>query len=258
MIFYFSGTGNSRWVAATLSHLLDGDRCISIADSMLQDVKCFTLKEGERLGFVFPVYGWNVPEIVEKFIEKLEFDGGKIPDYLYFVATCGDDTGRTLQMFRKLIGKHQWKLQSAYVVQMPNTYVCLHGFDVDKKNVVQRKYAAAKEYMPLIARKIMAKFRGEFKTRPGIFPRFKTYVLGRFFRRFLMSDKSFRVDDNICTGCGKCYKICPVKNITFEHKYPEWNGKCTACLACYHHCPQRAILYGRQTYGKGQYICYIN
>ncbi len=89
---------------------------------------------------------------------------------------------------------------------------------------------------------------------PGAFANFKTYMLGPLFRRFLLTDKPFHVDEVRCTGCRRCVKTCIVGNISFERNHPAWHGKCTSCLACYHSCPQHAVQYGRFTQNKGQYV----
>lgn len=65
MIFYFSGTGNTRWAAIQIGAATQ-ERLINIADysdylSADKAIEPFALKEGERLGFVFPVHGWRVP-----------------------------------------------------------------------------------------------------------------------------------------------------------------------------------------------------
>lgn len=59
MIFYFSGTGNSLWIAHELSKYQD-EPLISIGDEMQNSDNAFeyTLLEGEKVGFVFPVYSW--------------------------------------------------------------------------------------------------------------------------------------------------------------------------------------------------------
>ena len=56
MIFYFSGVGNSAWVAYKLADKLQ-DYVLPIADE-IHTVMEYTPAEGERVGFVFPVYGW--------------------------------------------------------------------------------------------------------------------------------------------------------------------------------------------------------
>ena len=70
MIFYFSGTGNSRWVAESLGKRLE-DAVEDIADVKIEKEE-YTLPEGEILGFVFPVYAWAPPTIVMDFISLLQ------------------------------------------------------------------------------------------------------------------------------------------------------------------------------------------
>ena len=77
MIFYFSGTGNTKWAASKLASATHED-LISIAPYMRADdsshtlAEPFILKENERLGFVFPVHGWRVPKLVREFIGKMK------------------------------------------------------------------------------------------------------------------------------------------------------------------------------------------
>lgn len=56
----------------------------------------------------------------------------------------------------------------------------------------------------------------------------------------------------------------PVRNITMQpapadktgrvRKRPSWGQDCAGCLACYHVCPRHAVMYGKATVGKGQYM----
>ena len=54
MIFYFSGTGNSAWVARQLAEG-QNEELLSIAVEIDRN-KEYKLKEGEKVGFVFSVY----------------------------------------------------------------------------------------------------------------------------------------------------------------------------------------------------------
>ena len=56
MIFYFTGTGNSRWVAEALGTAFD-EPLVSIADALNEgkDENVYPLREREKVFFVFPV-----------------------------------------------------------------------------------------------------------------------------------------------------------------------------------------------------------
>lgn len=73
MIFYFSGTGNSKWIAQQLAQVQQ-EELISIAAELQQKDNLFRyqLRNNEKIGFVFPIYSWGIPPIVLEFIRKIE------------------------------------------------------------------------------------------------------------------------------------------------------------------------------------------
>ena len=76
MIFYYSGTGNSLWIAKEIGKY-QNERLINIATEMKknQEEYVYELERKEKIGFVFPTYSWAPPQIVEHFIKKIKFDG---------------------------------------------------------------------------------------------------------------------------------------------------------------------------------------
>ena len=248
MIFYFSGVGNSAWVARKLGEKLQ-DKVLPIAEEIRTEME-YDLSPDERVGFVFPVYGWEPPKIVMDFVRRMTLK--QVASYLYFVCTCGDDTGKTADVFMSALRAKGWSCHASYSVLMPDTYVCLPGFDIDGEEELKRKTqnaAARVDFMgDELSRRVVMDKHGCFE---GAFPKLKTYVLGGLFRAFLMSPKPFHATD-ACIACGLCEKRCPVHNIKVGEK-PQWGDDCTMCLACYHACPQHAIHYGNRTKDKGQY-----
>ena len=78
MIYYYSGCGNSRYVAESLSKELGEDLEFipDLIDKGLEEFDC----EGGLLGFVFPVYAWDVPTLVRDFIKNACWKGK--PEYV--------------------------------------------------------------------------------------------------------------------------------------------------------------------------------
>lgn len=244
MIRYFSGTGNSRYVAESLAKLLGDGDVESIFGSTPPDAA------GKALGIVFPVYAWQPPRIVEHYLSHIPApsEAGR---YTFIVMVCGDDCGKALREARRAAG---CSIDAAFSVAMPNTYVSLPFFDVDSAPIRRRKFAAAAGRISEIAQMVK---RRECRddVREGAAPWTKTYVLGRIIRPWLTRDDKFAAGDG-CDSCGACARECPVGNITYPEgpgSRPKWGGHCTGCLACYHACPRHAIHWGGMTAHKGQY-----
>ncbi|HPJ26356.1 MAG TPA: hypothetical protein PLA80_09425, partial [Synergistaceae bacterium] len=65
--YYFSGTGNSLYLARRLAASLEG-RSISMAEELRKNkVSC----ETEMLGLAFPLYYGGLPEMVERFAKTV-------------------------------------------------------------------------------------------------------------------------------------------------------------------------------------------
>ena len=263
MIFYFSGTGNTHWVASQLAEAL-GDTLCDMAAEMQKSKNTtdessslvYHLKEGERLGFCFPTHGWQPPHIVRAFIRQAQFvfdEVSRHQPYCYAVTTCGDNMGEAMTILNKELSQKGLEAETQFSVIMPESYVCLPFMYTDSEERVEEKIDNARRQLIHISRIIKDRKRGIVELEKGATPRLYSYVIGSYFNRKMITDRKFTVDSDSCTRCGLCAKVCPVQNI--KGTPPTWNhdGSCTMCLACYHHCPFHAIDYGNITRKRGQY-----
>ena len=248
MIFYYSGCGNSEFIAKSIAEALSG-QLVFIPQAQRENRFEYSVSEGEEVGFVFPIYSWRPPHLVEEFVEKLKINGA--PSYVWTAVTCGDNVGETEKIFRKELKNIGLSLNAAFCFVMPNTYVNFMGMTVDREEVANDKIAKAKEKLPKVIEMIKSKTAFSDMIKGGL-PRFKSNVIGKGFYKWA-SDKPFFSTDE-CVSCGICVKVCPLQNITLEDGRPMWHGNCNTCDACYHHCPKHAIQYGKKTQGKGQYF----
>jgi len=288
MIFYFSGTGNTKWAASKLASATHED-LISIAPYMRADdsshtlAEPFILKENERLGFVFPVHGWRVPKLVREFIGKMKVQRAEpasagsqtLSDisgnsasagsrsFAYCVCTAGDSIGLTIENLNQTISQNPslqalgiTKVSSSYSLIMPESYVGLPFMDVDPKEKEIWKKSKSAQKLAVICEEIFDRKEGVSRLVKGPIPWFFTKVVGGFFENVLITDKRFHVEKDKCVKCGICANVCPVGDIKGGHgEYPEWlhHKDCLTCFTCYHHCPHHAIEFGKQTQKKGQY-----
>ena len=260
MIFYFSGTGNTRWVAGQIAEAI-GEELWYIPDLIRERRYEFTLKEGERIGFCFPTHGWQPPRIVREFVRQLRM-AYKQPPFCWALTTCGDNMGEAMTIFNRTLATnktlwttdgHSLQAETQFAVIMPESYVCLPFMKTDPEDKEQWKIENARHQLHHIIRIIKDCRRGIEELEKGATPRLYSYVIGGYFNKKMITDKKFTVDTALCIRCGKCSKVCPVDNITGTP--PMWihNGRCTCCLACYHHCPVHAINYGSITRKRAQY-----
>ena len=217
MIFYFSGTGNSKWVASRLASATH-ERLVSIADCMRQtDTSInntdepFTLNQDERLGFVFPVHGWRVPQLVRNFIAKMSIRQAAVGQkpFTYCVCTAGDSIGLTIKNLNKALASNPSLLAmdirqvaSSYSLIMPESYVGLPFMDVDPQEREIKKREMAKQELKLICEEILNRKEGGSRLVKGPIPWFFTQVVGGFFEHVLITDKPFHVEKERCVRCG--------------------------------------------------------
>lgn len=252
MIIFFSGTGNSHFVAERLAEILADNAILELKGEMLFDpLHCKISTSGKQIIWVFPTYSWGVPPVIVRFIREATIDGAEtLPHFM--VTTCGDDIGETASQWRKLIRHRKWTAATAYSVIMPNTYVLMKGFDVDSTELSRQKLDNAPASIKEIAEDIKSGGTHDILVK-GTWPKLKSAIIYPYFKRFCMSPKPFKSNGR-CIGCGKCAASCPMENITMENGQPVWHGRCALCLRCYHICPGDAVEYGNATKDKGQYF----
>ncbi|BEG98758.1 EFR1 family ferrodoxin [Bacteroides sedimenti] len=252
MIFYFSGTGNSKWIAGQVT-AYQNERMISIAEEMNNPNNTFqyTLGENEKAGFIFPIYSWSPPAIVMEFIRKLVFTNYN-GHYCFFVCSCGDDVGLTQKIMNEIVSKKEWKWNAGFSVIMPNNYVSLPGFDTDPKELEQKKLIESVAKVKRVNEILAKRTDNIFECNKGGFAFLKSRIINPLFNKYQVTAKPFRATDD-CIACGLCEKHCPMHNVKVENK-PVWGDNCTSCLACYHICPRHAVHYGKATKKKHQYL----
>ncbi len=263
MIFYFSGTGNTRWAAEQIAKALS-ERLLYIPDELREGRHSYTLDKGERIGFCFPTHGWQVPRIVRDFIRQLviRHPQDESKPYCWALTTCGDSMAETMTILNRDLAANKelcdsngeaLLAESVFSLIMPESYVCLPFMKTDPEEKEAMKIDVARHQLPHIINIIKECRRGIEQLDKGPMPGLFSYVIGEYFNKKMVHDKKFTVNADKCIQCGKCQKVCPVNNI--QGTPPVWlhNGRCTSCLACYHYCPVHAINNGKITRKRDQY-----
>lgn len=98
MILYFSGTGNSRYIAEVINSVIE-DKLVSINECLKNNL---IVSLEQQYIIVCPTYAWRIPRVVEQFIRTNHFVSGT---KIYFIMTCGGDIGNAAKYINRLCRK---------------------------------------------------------------------------------------------------------------------------------------------------------
>ena len=241
MIFYFTGTGNSLYAAQKLAD--GGEEIVSIVEALRSKTFHYTLKEGEKLGFVFPVYFYTVSDPVLELVRHLTVENA---GFVYAVIPCGASIGAAGGFLKSELKKRGLELQRLDALVVPDG--ALIFYDIDAPEKMEQQLAAATKELASIKQAVDRREGNRITGSP---------VLGKVglaAYHACMSTKAFYADEK-CVGCGKCASICPSGAIEMVGGRPAWTkSKCLKCCGCINRCPVSAIQYGKKTATRGRYV----
>jgi ferredoxin len=253
-IYYFSGTGNSLFVARDIAAKMKGK--ITPIPSLIDKNNIST--DAKVIGIVFPVYNAvldGMPLMVKRFVNRLQSIGSK---YIFAVCTCKGWSRVTLSNLDELLKLRGGKLSAGFTVTMPDNSnpttitqqqrlfsKCEKKIEIIYKYVNTRKSGRFENTVlfNLIVFPYMAKGKRETLK---LYSRLANSTNLPYEELVPLSDRSFLVNDK-CNGCRICANICPATNIIIINDMPVWQNHCESCLACINWCPKKAISGGITT-----------
>ena len=247
MIFYFSGTGNSLYVAQKL-HEDEGSELVDMAEALGKKYFNYEANIDEKIGFVFPVYFYGLPTVVFEFLENLNLKSQEKP-FVYTVITCAGSIGNADKTLGKMFEEKNLELNSSFTVTMPNNYNIMSNLpDEQKQSIILQN---AEKEIDEIVKALNEKTEGNF-AKHDYFSLFTpiVYPLYGFYRH---TNKFHATED--CNRCGSCQEMCPTGVIKMKNGIPTWTEEiCSHCSACINRCPTQAIQYGNSTIKRRRYV----
>lgn len=229
IIYYFSGTGNSLRTARIIAGELGGAKLIS----MRNDPAKVSAAGAKVIGFVCPVYEWDVPKTVKAFVNQLPINPQA---YFFMVATYIAVHGRCFETMNAALRAKGAHLHYGKALRCVASQCTAYEPFPPAWFMVPIAEKGAKKTGKEIA-------AGKLRKAPTMSPMAK-----RLYPKLMLPfleiqseyDKGFYSTD-ACIGCGICREVCPCKNITFSEKRPVWNHLCEGCNACVVYCPTKAV-----------------
>ena len=225
MVFFFSATGNSLYVAKHLD-----SKPISIPQIMRKATLSF---KDETIGIVCPIYGSEPPYMVQDFLKKAKFD----TKYFYMVMTYGCSNGAASKIIQEFTKENGIDLSYMRTVKMVDNY--LPGFDMEEEKKLDKKI---EEQIESIVQDIKAQKHELEQTAEEDMAVYENYLSFTKEHPELGWKQLRLIATDACAGCGLCVKVCPAGCIQIKNGRAVHNaGKCQKCLACIHNCPHSAI-----------------
>ncbi|AZV55186.1 EFR1 family ferrodoxin [Clostridium sp. AWRP] len=237
ILYYFSGTGNTKWVADRFKEKFQFYN-IDIDLAYIQSVEERKIEKYDFIIIGFPVHWKLPPKIVTNFLNRLNNTKENTRAIVY--STQGASSSSASCFVAGCLKKKGYVPDIQVSIKMPNNFYFFIGkkyneseienllVSVDKKitNIVESfiKGRIVKESNSLIRLQFSKVLHSVFK---GRVPKLS---------RNISSTKD-------CVKCGLCLRNCPQGNITFENGHAVFHSKCILCLRCIHICPINAIRY---------------
>ena len=240
-VYYFSGTGNSYYVAKTISESIGGIL------KPIVSLKKGDIIETDILCFVFPVYDFKPPKKVTEIVENLL---NIKANYTIAIGTYGTALSSTMNHFKETLNKKGVALSLGYGIKSPHNAVGSIVFTNEEDNT---RIINADKKVSKILENIQERIVGGIE-RTSIFEDMAIIkqfpnIIRLLFILIFKGAKSleFTVTDN-CISCYQCKNICPVNNIDFSNGKPVFGNNCTGCFACLQWCPDSAIHIGKYSF----------
>lgn len=246
VLYYFSGTGNSKKVALWLNQVAALHRVdCELVNIALIDRKNRPNPDPEALVvFISPVHGFNYPPVMMHFIRR--FPKGK-NNVVLMNTRAGMLIGKWVTpglsgiafylsaLFLVIKG---FSIQAIFPVDLPSNWISVHpGLN---QRTIQYIYKTVKPRVISFGEKILTG-KKQFKALREFYDPFFLpiallyYAVGRFFFA-----KSYYASRD-CDNCGLCSKGCPVHAIIQVDQRPFWTYRCESCMKCMGNCPKKAI-----------------
>jgi len=246
VIIYFTGTGNSKYVADFLADKI-GDDIISLNEIIKNNEKFVCASEKPYI-IVAPIYAWRFPGKIEDILKNSDLKGNKT---VYCIATMGENSGNADKYLQKIFTDKGMNFTGFTGVPMQNNYLLMEKMPDSTVVSEQIKSVFPKLY------DIVSKINNNetlHKDDKTPLPAVMSGVVNWGFNNFMLKNQKYSVDEK-CILCGKCIEKCPTNNISKQNNEIIFGSKCMACFACLHNCPMQAINIKGKTEDKGRYIC---
>ena len=237
-IIYFSGTGNTKFIAQTIKEELEKHNINSDLINIEKDK--INLDNYKSIIIGGPVYVERYPEILLKYVENnLKKYKGRC---MLFSTQANRNATVTFQNF---INKFpHLNVTYCMFIPMPNNF---YNF-FSKKMSKEEEIKLIKNAILKVRKEIKEFLNGKINLYPKKNINVKMVdsvynMVYPYYARYL--NNRINIDNDKCIHCKICEKNCPVKSIKITDK-AKFDNNCTLCQRCLSKCPKNAFIYKKK------------
>jgi ferredoxin/flavodoxin len=239
LILYFSGTGNTKFMARQVEAALQEFACDTEIHSIDEDFTIVSdsydlLVLGAPKYYEYPVY-----HFIQYIKNHLPNSTKPVPTMMF--CTQAGPLPTDFCTIRRMLERKNHLLTVEKSIPIANNLTVFSSFKGTDEAIRRANLTAAQADSKLLVSDLVTGSPKEetIGKALAIADRAVAVLCTKWFPRFGMK---FGPSD-ACTGCGLCARKCPKKNITMQNGKPAFGKNCIFCTRCMNICPSHAILY---------------
>ena len=122
MVLYFTGTGNSKYIAERIATALNED--ILSMNDRIKEGNTANVMTGKSMVIVVPTYAWRIPRVVLNWLQQTKFPEAK---KIWFVMDCGGEIGNAAKYNQELSRQLHLSYMGTAQIVMPENYIAMFG-----------------------------------------------------------------------------------------------------------------------------------